>query len=1812
MFRSKKKYSNFFYFFNIKTQIYVCPIEYRLSGICRSNQSTFRYQRPFVHVGIWIQIGDLLADSSDSLCGQFVVGRNLLLGYIPWDGLNFEDAVIANENLTTKEIFTSAHIEEWVTSSMKTQFGIEIFVPFSIQLVNCMTIEQHKSWIDLSFVSKRILLWSMIEKRTRQIFPKESVLSWIGKKKGFLFIGGMSFLAKRNILNTGSKKIVVKSLNLLEKMRTWNLRKRHDLICNLFGSKILLNALWQIEKENRCEFHLYKKNIETFFEKAYISKYLKYRILISGCFHTTETLTRIRERGDRFFPGYKDLDYRGLVNIGSWVKPGQILALRIRPLPSPRLTPYEWLLFDILDQKPPTIQNISFRTPDGISGRVLNVETFPFDETTSSKLLPIGKKWKELLNPILFKNKEANLAFWSVVNSIEYNTKSVVVSSKNIIYKTSFFSNVVLTNSIRIFIRNRNGYRANDFLFLSRKILTYPKFFYFFEKSKTKTGFSNNKLNLNLFFFFFNSHLIKEQKHIDFIQSHQIFTRIRIMISIYRRIRIGDKIAGRHGNKGILTRLIPNSNIPYLPNGISLDFVLNPLGIPSRINVGQIYEAVIGLAGFFLGEEFTLPSFDECNQAKIASRSLVFEKLCEARVKTRQSWLFNLRQPGKFPIFDGRTSEIIDQDVAVGESYILKLVHIVDNKIHVRDTGSYSLVTQQPLRGRARNGGQRVGEIERWALEGFGTSYILQEILTVKSDDLIGRGPRLLKAIFQNRPLLVRLPDTFRVLACELQALCLDIILFHKNNVLISFLNSMINDLFKTKNLDWEPSLSKDTFRKSSREIMDSTKIIFRSQTKQNIEASRKKNNWKLPVRELKIRVVSPRQIRTLCLRQSSEGFLIGRVWNINTVSYKDLKPIPGGLFCESTFGSLKRGRCVCIRIQWRSYPKLPRKLRRIELVSCPYCLTYRIYPIFHYKSSLINICLNKKFLSSFSKHFILKFQDIFFLKAEFILSKVKSFFKFFVETKENQIILCRCKRISTNIYWFFSVVCICKFCITSTGIPFYGIINNQWLLKIKKTSTYQTKDYSTFVDIVNLDYQPGFCECGRTNTEIVWDKSTFCGYCGVEVSIEFLPRRYCLGYLPLSVPIAHFWYYYYEPQPISRLIGFSRHLFLILLRCERIVAEEIFLVLKLKNQIYFSTDFQPIEHLSNSSFTTTTNLTSIEISLNNLIRGYKRKKFFAKISTKKENLFYSGILRQCNVVIPKVEMCTFPWYCLYRDIFIFPFSGRYGIENLEDMNNLLISSPNKKDCSFNLYQIFYNIGSQYFLENVFFIKKLGTRYQTRWLFREPTRTGGELILNRLQIFNYKDWCIQAKRRLKILKEDIEIFKKRTSLSKNENAKARRLFRIRNQILVRFRIMIEMQWVYLKPYWLILQCLPILPPDLRPILSLGDGKIIASDINSLYQRVIERNNRVAQRRRLVRFHGRYSTRDLRYHERLFQEALECLFENSTRGKKREKDSKQRVYKSLAKVLKGKRGRFRNNLLGKRVDYSGRSVIISGPDINLYQCGLPQEIAIILFQPFLIRFLVGQTRNGKKIQTRFQARQYLKKRSHNTIWIRITEILWGFPVLLNRAPTLHRFGFQAFQSKLIYGRAVHLHPLVCSGFNADFDGDQIAIHVPLSPRSRSEAWHLIVPGSHFFSPATGELTFFPSQDIVLGIYYLTTKDFISSFSNFIVRYINFDIKFVPFKRKKKAFLLFSKDDEIFQILEKNRLKFHQFIWLYDQKSRFFDYEQDLSLFERRLDINGKEEKYSLWHWNVNKPKIRIFQTTVGRFIFSFSLTQLQKK
>ena len=249
--------------------------------------------------------------------------------------------------------------------------------------------------------------------------------------------------------------------------------------------------------------------------------------------------------------------------------------------------------------------------------------------------------------------------------------------------------------------------------------------------------------------------------------------KITIYIAEKREFQIGDKISGRHGNKGIISQIFSNADMPYLSNGCTLDVLLNPLGVPSRMNVGQILECLLGFTGQIFHTKFRVLCFDEIYGYE-SSRSFIYSKLFELCKKTRQKLFLSKKTPGKFNLFDGRNGQLFYQSITVGSTYLMKLIHVVDEKIHARGTGPYSLITQQPLRGRAKHGGQRIGEMEVWALQGFGSAYTLQELLTVKSDDLYGRN-QILQTLLKNTPLRFGTPESLRVVLRELQCLCLDL-----------------------------------------------------------------------------------------------------------------------------------------------------------------------------------------------------------------------------------------------------------------------------------------------------------------------------------------------------------------------------------------------------------------------------------------------------------------------------------------------------------------------------------------------------------------------------------------------------------------------------------------------------------------------------------------------------------------------------------------------------------------------------------------------------------------------------------------------------------------------------------------------------------------------------------------------------------------------------------------------------------------------------------------------------------------------------
>ena len=282
-----------------------------------------------------------------------------------------------------------------------------------------------------------------------------------------------------------------------------------------------------------------------------------------------------------------------------------------------------------------------------------------------------------------------------------------------------------------------------------------------------------------------------------------------------------------------------------------------------------------------------------------------------------------------------------------------------------------------------------------------------------------------------------------------------------------------------------------------------------------------------------------------------------------------------------------------------------------------------------------------------------------------------------------------------------------------------------------------------------------------------------------------------------------------------------------------------------------------------------------------------------------------------------------------------------------------------------------------------------------------------------------------------------------------------------------------------RPEWMILDVIPVIPPDIRPMVQLDGGRFATSDLNDLYRRVINRNNRL---KKLLELHAPDII--IRNEKRMLQESVDALIDNGRRGKPVNGPT-NRPLKSLSEVLKGKQGRFRQNLLGKRVDYSGRSVIVVGPELKIYQCGLPKEMALELFKPFVMKRLteLGIVQNIKSAKK-------MVERSENPVWDALETVIKEYPVLLNRAPTLHRLGIQAFEPVLVEGRALKLHPLVCTAFNADFDGDQMAVHVPLSAEAQAEARFLMLSANNLLRPQDGKPVAVPTQDMILGSYYLT--------------------------------------------------------------------------------------------------------------------------
>ena len=963
-----------------------------------------------------------------------------------------------------------------------------------------------------------------------------------------------------------------------------------------------------------------------------------------------------------------NLDESGIVYIGAEVKPGDILVGKVTPKGDSASGPEEKLLRSIFGEKAIDVTDTSLKMPSGSGGIIVDVRVFnrhgiEKDErsiTIERAEIDVVQQDKIVEEEILERSIKQRVT--SILSGIKLNKKIKNIDSGETLNEEKI-------NSLNISDIFKLPLSEND-----KKIVAI---------SQLKEQYNLAKKDIQERF---EDKVLKIRQGDDLLPS--VMKMVKVFVAIKRRLKPGDKMSGRHGNKGVVSKIVPVEDMPYQENGKAVDIVLNPLGVPSRMNVGQILETHIGWSCTELGE--TLKKLINENQKNIEKNNKIsnfyaiylwkrcFEnqliisqnqslKIYVENIKngipiatpvfdgakendvTKMLELAKLPSSGQTDLWDGRTGEKFDRSVTVGTIYMLKLHHLVEDKIHARSTGPYSLVTQQPLGGKAQLGGQRFGEMEVWALEAYGASYTLQEILTVKSDDVAGRVKVYETIVKGEENFESGIPESFNVLV--------------KGNQIFS--------------------------------IKCGTKLIMKKEITELFKSSEISESQNFS--SIKITLASPEKIKS---------WTYGEIKKPETINYRTFRPEKDGLFCARIFGPIKDYECLC------------GKYKRMK---------------------------------------------------------------------------------------------------------FRGII---------------------------------------------------CEKCGVEVTKSNV-RRERMGHINLATPVAHIWFLKSLPSRISLTVDMK------LKEVERVLYFENFIV--------------------------------IEPGLT----GLKK-----------------------NQLLDEEELVK------YQD--------EYGEESFTA-----------------------GIGAEAILE---ILKSLNLEEERNLLIKTINETKSKVAEER------------SIKRLKLIESFIETGN--------------------------------------KPEWMILTVIPVIPPELRPLVPLDGGRFATSDLNDLYRRVINRNNRL---KRLMDLKAPHII--VRNEKRMLQESVDALFDNGRRGRVITGTGK-RPLKSLAEMLKGKQGRFRQNLLGKRVDYSGRSVIVVGPDLKLHECGLPKKMALELFKPFLYARL-----NKLGLATTIKQAKKLVEKERDEVWDALEIIVREHPVILNRAPTLHRLGVQAFEPKLIEGDAIELHPLTCAAFNADFDGDQ---------------------------------------------------------------------------------------------------------------------------------------------------------------------------
>lgn len=1127
------------------------------------------------------------------------------------------------------------------------------------------------------------------------------------------------------------------------------------------------------------------------------------------------------------------LDESGIVQKGTLVRPGMILVGRITPRLDPPVTGEDKLVRAIFKSAAANVKDDSLYVPAGVTGTVVDVKVFSRKSHAGGERAAAMQKLQ-----LISLEKDRDMEF------------DALLVSFNSVYK-ELIANQTLAQSITIKDKSTTINILDKDTKLTPAVIENIKDYITINKPVHVKDESVQEHIKNLSDKFKQDYITVQEKFAAACEKLQagielqtgVLKIVKIYIAVKRNIQVGDKLAGRHGNKGIVSYCLPESEMPYTADGKAVDMILTPLGVGARMNLGQILEIHLGRASTALQEKLTdmLIAFSKmqlnlsdqtdhdeeeviiqeegddqpaitlssCKIEKSAHQTSitlsdirkfvndiyqdhaeylnalsdnnflkqalkfakdgirfatpVFAGANEDNVKQLLN-LAGLSEDGKAVLYDGKTGEKLDDKVTIGSLYMLKLHHLVDDKMHARSIGPYSSVTLQPLGGKAQYGGQRAGEMEIWAFQAHGSASILLEMMTIKSDSVEGRVEAYKSITSGLSPNFVSTPAVFSVFIKELEALALKI-------------------------------------------ECKQRAIPLRDGWKRDYDTER-----------ISIRLQSPEEIR-------KNSF--GEVLRPETINYRTQKVEPDGLFCAKIFGPVRDFECSCGK-----YKKMK-------------------------------------------------------------------------------------------------------------------------------------------------------------------DKGRVCDKCGVEVTRSWV-RRERMGHINLSCAVLHPWFYRILPSKICYMLDMNFSDVDSVINMDKYIVVDPGLTLLAKKQL----------------------LTEHELEQAKIEHGYES---FVAL------------------------------------------------------------------------------------------------------------TGAEAIL---EIFKQMDLAKES--------ENVRRALETTTVALR-----------RKKLVTRLKLIEGFISAKLRPEWMVLTVIPVLPADLRPLVPIEAGRFASSDLNELYRRTI---NRVRRLERLVSLRAPEIL--IKSEKRLLQEAVDNLFDNGRRERP-VLGSNRRPLRSLSDSLKGKQGIFRQNLLGKRVDYSGRSVIaVDAGDLKLHQCGLPKAMALELFKPFVYARLL---RDGVVLTLRDAKKIVDEERPE--VWDVLKEVVYRHPVLLNRAPTLHRLSMRAFEPVLVDGKAIRLHPLVCEGYNADFDGDQIAVHVPLSNIAQMEARLLMGAAVNQLKPSDGRSTILPVKDMILGMYYLTCINETKGDPNKLKRFYSIE-EIIAAKNAEKVdlqerVLLYLTHDETMQIEAEKTNNVHSPAQEHSDSGRFTD-------------------------------------------------------